>query len=211
MEIARLVRRTGGMKGVGAPLGGMGRRSFEGFGDLNTLERQVFEYQNGIWAVTSQGVPMIEGLMAPFSTTPTAFASPSANGDIVIVWYAGYLIPPPGSEPGPYNTLNELLMKHDKPGRVHLIETDIIHPFPKKRSVILTDNAATVAELASTSSSTTLPAFAVGQGANPNVIAAARMMGPPRTALAGMWGVGAVVVGGVVLLSLLGGRKSRRS
>jgi hypothetical protein len=169
----------------------------------------LFESDGGIIFSTDAGAAMINAALAPWSTKPTAFAMPAAGGDVAVVWYVGYDVPPQGSEPGPYGTFSQIASQFQK-GYAVLSETSLVNPVPAKRTFIITKNPKTVASLAKQGG-----LYFVTRGADPAVIEAAKSVLKGGSLLAGVGPVGTavLVVGGAAVLYMAfgGGRKKRRA
>jgi len=170
---------------------------------------QLFESDGGIIFSTDSGAALINAMLAPWSGKPTAFAMPTANGDVAVVWYVGYDTPPQGSEPGPYSSFGQIASMYQK-GYAVLSETSLVNPVPAKRTFIITKNPKTVASLARQGG-----LYFVTRGADPAVVEAAKRVLSGSNMLAGVGPVGTavLVVGGaaVLYLALGGGKKRKRA
>jgi hypothetical protein len=173
-----------------------------------------FVIDGGITFATDATATALNTTMAQWAMTDQAFAVPDAVGDTVsFVIYHGMAQPPPGSEPGPYTPLAQLLMPLMPKLGDHvavLIDKRFATPTPGKRTMILTRNPKIIADNAKAGG-----AYFLTKDADAVIVAQAKgmtggfMSAGFLTSPAGL-ATAFIVIGGVVYLIGSGSRSGSR-
>lgn len=218
--------------GQGGQRGMWGRSPWDGVGAVDTpvppgpISQEpplssldpFFVIDGGITFATDATATALNATMAQWAGTDPAFAVPDATGQTIsFVVYHGMPQPPPGSEPGPYTPLAQLLAPMLPSAGDHvamLIDKRFATPTPGKRTLILTRNPKIIADNARKGG-----AYFLTKDADDVIVAQAKGMtgifgGAMKAGfLSSPMGLltTVVIVGGVLYFGVGGGGKKRRS
>jgi hypothetical protein len=181
---------------------------------LSSLD-PLFTMNGGITFATPATAAALTATMTQWAATDPAFAVPDALGQTIsVVVYHGMAQPPPGSEPGPYTPLATLLASMLPAAGDHvamLIDKYFAMPTPGKRTLIFTRNAQVIAANAKSGG-----AYFLTPDADAVLVAQAKAMVGSGVLSAGFFTspmgmvTTAIVIGGVVYLMSMGGKKTHR-
>jgi hypothetical protein len=166
----------------------------------------LFESEGHLVFSTPAGAAMFDAMLSPWAQKPTAQAIPLSNGDIGVLWWVGYDVPPPEAGPAAGFVPFAAIMGLYPTGYVVLSETSLVNPTPAKRSFVVTKNAKTVADNAREGG-----LYFITRGGDQKVIDAAKALvtGGFSLAALGPTGTALLVVGGAAVLYYAFGRKKR--
>jgi hypothetical protein len=170
----------------------------------------LFESEGHLIFTTPQGAAMVDGMLSPWAATPTAQAMTLANGDVGIVWYVGYPVPPPEAGPASSFVPFAAVMAPFMQGYVVLTETSLFAagPTPQKLTFIVTKNPKTVADFAKEGG-----LYFITRGGDTGVIDKAKgiLAGSLFASMGPMGTAALVLAGGAVLYYAFGGGKKKRA